>query len=47
MNFDRFGLSLTYSYSSFKLFDGNPQGFTDYNPKYKTHSVCLNFSMAF
>lgn len=47
MNFDRFGLSLTYSYSSFKLFDGNPQGFTDYNPKYKTHSVCLNFSIAF
>ncbi len=47
MNFDRYGVSLTYSYSNFMLFDGNPKDFSDYNPKYKTHSVCLNFSIAF
>lgn len=47
MNFDRYGLSLTYSYSSYMLYDGNPKDFTEYNPDYKTHSVCLNFSIAF
>lgn len=47
MNFDRYGISLTYSYSNFKLFDGNPKDFSDYKPDYKTHSVCLNFSIAF
>ena len=47
MNFDRYGFSLTYSYSNFNLFDGNPKGFTDYDPGHRTHSVCLNFSIAF